>query len=261
MVKEIMKKLTKHFIIFSITIILTLIANYHVKADHNQHVFEQANKSYQNEKYEDAISKFLEIVNNGYENWQLYFNLGNSYYRTGQYGKSILNFERAYRLNPKNEDVVFNLQLVNTKVVDNIKIPPLPKFISDVKNVFSKTALIWLVIFSYLGLAALIILKMFISKRRVQQLLKIILIPTLIVLLLSTTILVLRVKEDTSVKYAIVLADKVDVLGEPSEKGTELFSLHEGAKLKIEEYSGKWAKIRLTDGNVGWLKKDVFEII
>jgi len=256
-----MTALSKKFITFNITIILTLIAYHHAKADHNQHVFEQANELYQQEKFEQAITKYLEIVNNGYENWQLYFNLGNSYYRTGQYGKSILNFERSYRLNPKNEDVVFNLQLVNTKVVDNIKIPPLTLLFDDVKNVLSKTALIWLVIFSYLGLAALIILKMFVSKRRIQRLLQIILIPTLIVLLLSTTIFILRVKEDTSVKYAIVLADKVDVLGEPSEKGTELFSLHEGAKLKIEEYSGEWAKIRLADGNVGWLKKDVFEII
>jgi tetratricopeptide (TPR) repeat protein len=256
-----MPTLSKKFLTFNLAVMLTLLVNHHVKADHNQHVFDQANELYQDEKFEQAITTYLEIVNNGYENWQLYFNLGNSYYRTGQYGKSILNFERAYRLNPKNEDVVFNLLLVNTKVVDNIKIPPLTKFISDVKNVLSKTALIWLVIVSYLGLAALIILKMFISRRRIQQLLKIILIPTLIFLLLSTMILVLKIKEDTSVKYAIVLADKVDVLGEPSEKGTELFSLHEGAKLKIEEYSGEWAKIRLTDGNVGWLKKDVFEII
>ena len=57
------------------------------------------------------------------------------------------------------------------------------------------------------------------------------------------------------------MADKAEVLGEPSENGTELFSLHEGAKFKIEEYSGEWAKIRLADGNVGWLKKNIFVII
>ncbi len=253
--------MTKLTIIIRITIIILLITNYQTKADHKQHVFEGANELYQQEKYAEAISKYLEIIDNGYENWQLYFNLGNSYYRTGQFGRSILYYERAYRLNPKNEDVVFNLNLVNTKVVDNIKTPPLTEFITDVKNLLSKTALIWLTIFAYLGLAALIILKMFLSKRRIQRLLQIILIPIFIVLLLATSILILRVKEDNSVKYAIVLADKVDVLGEPSEKGTELFSLHEGAKLKIEEYSGGWAKIRLSDGNVGWLKKGVFEII
>ncbi|MBC8184498.1 tetratricopeptide repeat protein [candidate division KSB1 bacterium] len=256
-----MTKLSRNIIIFSITIILTLIANFQANANHNQHVFEQANELYQQEKFGEAITQYLEIINNGYENWQLYFNLGNSYYRTGQFGRSILNFERAYRLNPKNEDVVFNLHLVNTKVVDNIKTPPLTEFINDVKNVLSKTALIWLTITAYLGLAALIILKMFLSKRRIQRLLQIILIPVVIVLLLATSILILRINENTSVKYAIVLTDKVDVLGEPSDSGTELFSLHEGAKFKIEEYSGGWAKIRLSDGNVGWLKKDVFEII
>lgn len=256
-----MMKSIRIFTIFSIIIIVSLFVSKAVLADHNQHVFEQANELYQQEKFDAAIVKYLEIINNGYESWQLYFNMGNTYYRTGQFGKAILYFERAYRLNPKNEDIVFNLNLANTKVVDNIKTPPLSELLDEVKNVLSKSALMWLTIGTYLGLMAVITMKMFVTKRKFQRLLRIILIPIFIVLLLATSILILRVKEDTSVKYAIVMADKVDVLGEPSENGTELFSLHEGAKFKIEEYSGAWAKIRLADGNVGWLLKDVFEII
>ena len=252
-----MIKLTKIIIIFSIFILVNNAA----KADHNQHVFEQANKLYQQEKYEQSITKYLEIINNGYESWQLYFNLGNAYYRIGQFGKAILHFERAYKLNPKNEDVEFNLRLVNTKVVDNIKTPPLTEFINNVKYFLSMTALIWLTIGLYLGLTFIIIIRLIVRKRRIQRLLKIIVIPILIVLILTSSVFIMRVNEDTTVKYAILMTDKVDVLGEPSVNGTELFSLHEGAKFKIEESSGEWAKIRLAGGNVGWLKKDVFEII
>jgi hypothetical protein len=88
-----------------------------------------------------------------------------------------------------------------------------------------------------------------------------ILIPLILVLFLATSVFVLKFKAEISIKYAIIMIDKVDVLGEPSEGGTELFSLHEGAKLRIEGYSGDWAKIRLANGDVGWLKKATFEII
>ena len=252
-----MIKLTKILIIFSILILVNNAA----KADHNQHVFEQANKLYQQEKYEQAITKYLEIINNGYESWQLYFNLGNAFYRTGQFGKAILYYERAYKLNPKNEDVGFNLRLANTKVVDNIKTPPLTEIFYNVKHFLSMGALIWLTIGFYLGLIAIIIIKILLRRDRVQRLLKIVMIPVVVVLLIVASVFIMRVNEDTKVKCAILMADKVDVLGEPSVNGTELFSLHEGAKFKIEEYSGEWAKIRLADGNVGWLKKAVFEII
>ena len=252
-----MMKLTKILIIFCSLLLINNLA----KADHNQHVFEQANKLYQQEQYEDAILKYLEIINNGYESWELYYNLGNAYYRIGQFGKSILHFERAYKLNPKNEDVEFNLRLVNTKVVDNIKMPPLTIFFNNIKGLLSKTALIWLTIGLYLGLTFLFIMKLIIRKMKFQRLMKLVLVPVLIVLIASASLLILRINEDVTVKCAILMINKVDVLGEPSESGTELFSLHEGAKFKIEEYSGAWAKIRLADGNVGWIKKDVFEVI
>jgi len=172
-----MMKSIRIFTIFSIIIIVSLFVSKAVLADHNQHVFEQANELYQQEKFEDAIVKYLEIINNGYESWQLYFNIGNTYYRTGQFGKAILYFERAYRLNPKNEDIVFNLNLANTKVVDNIKTPPLSELLDEVKNVLSKSALMWLTIGTYLGLMAVITMKMFVTKRKFQRLLRIILIP------------------------------------------------------------------------------------
>ena len=252
-----MIKLSKIYIIFCFLFLINNAA----KADHNQHVFEQANKLYQQEKYEQAITTYLEIITNGYESWQIYYNLGNAYYRTGQFGKAILNYERAYKLNPKNEDVGFNLSLANTKVVDNIKTPPLTEIFYNVKHFLSMSALIWLTISFYLGLIAIITVKILLRRDRVQQLLKIVVIPVVVVLLIVASIFIMRVNENTTVKYAILMTDKVDVLGEPSVNGTELFSLHEGAKFKIEESSGGWAKIRLADGNVGWLKKDVFEII
>ncbi len=251
-------------LIFNTGMLVVIFILFHtsiLKADHNQYLFEKANKLYQEEKFEEAIRIYEEILQNGYESWELYYNVGNAYYRIRKLGKAILYYERAYKLNPKNEDVIFNLQLANTRTVDNIPIPPFTKFMTDLKYFLNITTLMWLMLSFYFMLTILIVLKIFIRRRGVQRLLKVIIIPVVILLIISSVWFVVRVHENSTVRFAILLIDKVDVLGAPSEDGTMLFSLHEGVKFKVEEYSGNWAKIRLANGNVGWVKKDVFEVI
>ncbi len=233
-------------------------------ADHNQYLFDQANKLYQQENYEQAIEKYLEIQNSGYESWQLYYNLGNSYYKTRQFGRAILNFERALKLNPKNEDIQFNLELANLSVIDKIISPPqfiTTKLFSDLKRLWGMQTLTFLAIGFYLILALMIILKIISRRGNVQRILNIFLVPVVILFLFIASIFVIRVNDSQTSRYAIVLADKIDVLSSPGAQATELFSLHEGLKFKVEEIRDDWAKIRLADGKVGWVRKDVFEII
>ncbi len=259
-----MKWLAKISILFYLMILLLFVEIHLSIADHNQYLFDQANQFYQQEKYHEAIANYLEIINNGYESWQLYYNLGNAYYKTRKFGRAILNYERALKLNPKNEDVQFNLQIANLSVVDKIVTPPqfiISKLLSSLKSLWGIQILTFLTIGFYLLLTILIVAKIFVRKSRPQLLLNGLLILTVILFLFITTMLVVRIHENTTLHYAIVLVDKVDVLSSPEAQGTELFSLHEGVKLKVEELRGEWAKIRLADGKVGWIKKDVFEII
>lgn len=245
-------------------LLIFLINTSIVFADHNQYLFDEANKLYQQEKYQEAIYNYLEIIRNGYESWQLYYNLGNAYYKTRQIGRAILNYERALKHNPKNEDILFNLQIANMSVVDKITIPPqfiISKWLSQLKSLWGIQTLTFFAIGLYLLITLLIIAKIFIRKNRPQRLLTVLLIPILTIFLIITSILVVRINENNTLRYAIVLVDKVDVLSSPEEQGTELFSLHEGVKFKVEEIRSDWARIRLADGKVGWVKKDVFEII
>ena len=233
-------------------------------ADHNQYLFDQANKLYQQEQFQEAIKNYLEIIKNGYESWQLYYNLGSAYYKTGDFGRAILNYERALKLNPKNEDIQFNLQVANLSVVDKITIPPqffISKWLSDLKALLGIQALTFLAVGFYLITILLIILKIFVRKARAQRLLTVLLVPLLILLVTVSFILIARINENNSTNYAIVLVDKVDVLSSPEEQGTELFSLHKGVKFKVDELQNEWAKIRLADGKIGWVRRDVFEVI
>ncbi len=248
---------------FAIIALLALL-NPPVRADHNQYLFDQANKLYQQEQYAEAIARYLEIISAGYESWQLYYNLGNAYYKSRQIGRAILYYERAARLNPKNEDIQFNLQLANLSVVDKIVIPPqffLSRWIEGIKMMWGIQTLTYILIALYLLGAALIILYILVRKRGIQRLVSIGLVPTIVLLVLITLILIVRVQEHNSIQDAIILANKIEVLSSPDEQATELFALHEGVKVRVEDIRQNWARIRLADGKVGWVKRDSFEII
>lgn len=255
--------MNRSYLIYSVIISMMLapIASY---ADHNQYLFDQANQLYQQENYTQAIEKYLEIYNNGYESWQLYYNLGNSYYKTRQFGRAILNYERALKLNPKNEDIQLNLDLANLTVVDKIIVPPqfiTTRLFSDLKEFWGMQTLTLIAIGMYLILMLMIIVKIISHSRTAQRILNIVLVPAVIIFLVIAAILVIRIHENNASRHAIVLADKIDVLSSPGEQATELFSLHEGLKFKVEEIRDDWAKIRLADGKVGWVRKNLFEII
>ena len=149
-------------------LIIFLIQTASVLADHNQYLFDEANKLYQQEQYQEAIYNYLEIIKNGYESWQLYYNLGNAYYKTRQFGRAILNYERALKQNPKNEDILFNLQIANMSVVDKITIPPqffISKWLSKLKSLWGMQTLTFMAIGAYLLTTLLIVAKIFIRKR------------------------------------------------------------------------------------------------
>lgn len=259
-----MKWRMKISVISCLILFIFTIKTTSVLADHNQYLFDQANKLYQQEQYQEAIRHYLEIINSGYESWQLYYNLGSAYYKTGEFGRAILNYERALKLNPKNEDIQFNLQVANLSVVDKITIPPqffISKWLSDLKALWGIQTLTFLALGFYLITVLLIILKIFVRKVRAQRLVNVLLVPILILLVIVTSILIVRINESNSINYAIVLVDKVDVLSSPENQGTELFSLHKGVKLQVDELQGEWAKIRLADGKIGWVRRDVFEVI
>jgi len=168
------------------------------------------------------------------------------------------------KLNPKNEDIQLNLDLANLTVVDKIIVPPqfiTARLFSDLKKFWGMQTLTLVAVGFYLILTLIIIVKIISRNRTAQRILNIVLVPAVIVFLVIAAILVIRIHENNASRHAIVLADKIDVLSSPGEQSTELFSLHEGLKFKVEEIRDDWAKIRLADGKVGWVRKNLFEII
>ncbi|MFQ5823677.1 MAG: tetratricopeptide repeat protein [bacterium] len=224
----------------------------------------KGNEYYQKGDYQSAIAEYKKIINSGYESWGVYFNLGNAYFKEGQIGQAILYFERAKRLNPKNEDIKFNLELANLSVVD--RIPQIPHFflfawISNLVHLMNLHTLGVTTIAIYLILIALILLRIFLRAGQFRRLANISIGLSSILLFIFAGIFSIRIYENEAKIEGIVVVDKVDVKSAPGEAGTDVFTLHQGVKVQIKDRSGAWAKIKLSDGKVGWLKAEVIKKI
>ncbi|MFQ5771911.1 MAG: tetratricopeptide repeat protein [bacterium] len=227
-------------------------------------LFIKANEYYQNGDYKAAIAEYSKIHDLGYESWEVYYNLGNAYYKDRQIARAILNFERAKKLNPKNEDIQFNLELANLTVAD--RIPQLPAlfiftWLSNIAQLFSMQMLGAITLAVYLSMTVIIFIRIFFKSNRFKRASFVAIIFATILLLFFSGIFFYRVYENETKIEAIVLVDKVDVKSAPDEAGTELFALHAGVKVQIKDRSNNWIKIRLNDGKVGWLKDDIIEKI
>ncbi|MEN8193478.1 MAG: tetratricopeptide repeat protein [Bacteroidota bacterium] len=224
----------------------------------------QANQLYQNKQFDVAIEKYQEILDSDYSSTALYYNLGNAYYRYGQLGFAILNYERGLKLEPDNEDLHYNLKIVKARTIDRIKEVP-QIFIVDwlVTFITLLSAGTWqfIVIIFYLLLLVSITL-FFVSKhRRIQRLSLYSAIIGLFGAIFFSIILFSNIRRETSTEFAIVTTNTVAAKQSPNDSSNDLFVIHEGLKVAVTNQFGEWVEIELFDGNVGWLPKGTLEII
>ncbi len=194
----------------------------------------------------------------------MYYNLGNAYYRLKDVPNSILYYERAKLLAPGDEDINFNLNVANLRTVDKInKVPEffLTAWFNGLRDSFpSKTWAIITIIFSWLTFISLALFFIF-WKPFSRKILFALAVIFLIINIFSFIFAHQSYKKETSRDYAIIFAPSVFMKSSPDENSTKLVSLHEGTKVKILDEVVNWKKIRLADGNVGWLPDSAIEII
>lgn len=247
-------------IISTILLIFTLIAAKANLADS----LKTANDYYAANEIEKAIAMYESIVSQGYESAALYYNLGNSYYKNSNLVNAILNYERAKKLAPRDEDILFNLELANQFVIDKIEALPQPFFVKwgnavvrwfkvDTWAVISLSAFILTLI---MGLAFA-----FLRSRSLRKL-SFGLAIALLVLSGSSFAFATKQKTDNLKKQsAIIFSPSVTVKASPNESSVDLFVIHEGLKVEILKNHNYWLEIKLDDGNRGWLKKEALKII
>lgn len=224
-------------------------------------LIEQSIKYYSDGKYDSSKVLLQQLVDQDYQSFELYYNLGNSYYKLNQVEEAILYYEKARKLNPKDEDLLFNLELANARITDHIPMLPGSKFVENVIGalktdqwaVISVSAFFIFLLFLLLFLAtangALKSLSLFAFS-----------IMGVCALLTFSFATVSKSSFDDRKSY-IVFESAVNVSSAPNISGKQLFVIHKGLKIEWLQESGEYAKIKLPDGNIGWVvKRSIKEI-
>ncbi|MBQ7763142.1 MAG: SH3 domain-containing protein [Flavobacteriales bacterium] len=227
-------------------------------------LFIAANKDYQKADYNGAVEKYTEILDMGYISPELYNNLGNAYYRLGYIAPTILAYERASVLAPSDKEIQHNLSMARRLTSDNII--PLGqsltvRVVNSVVSLF--TASWWAILTAVFTWAMLIFFAIYLYGRStsMKRWAFYVFAGCLISGAISYGFHLTAKKQLSDNPYAIVTEENINVKSEPSTSGGDVFSLHEGTKVEIEESLNTWHKIRLADGKIGWVPAGSIEKI
>ena len=225
----------------------------------------EADQAYQENKFTDAITAYEAILETEGESADIYYNLGNCYYKTKNIAKAVLNYERAWLLKPGDADIRFNLELARSKTVDQIT-PTSEVFIvtwiKNITNLMSEKEWGITAIISFLLLLIGLALYIF-GNRIILKKIGFIAAAVFLIVCISANMFANGQKNKIVSRLgAIVMSPTITVKSTPNESGTDLFVLHEGTKVYIEDDSMKgWKEIRLEDGKEGWLPASAIEVI
>ncbi len=227
-------------------------------------LFKEGVTAYTEQNYALAMRKFEKILQEGEESGELYYNMGNCAYKQGLYPLSIYYYEKAKRFLSSDPDLEVNLALANTHIIDEIEeIPPL--FYEKwwraivVATTPDRWAGITVVLFAFLLASAL-----FFRFSRASMTRKMTFFLTLGFLLLfgvSLWISVQSHRQLTAHNTAVVFNPSVTAKSSPFEDSIDIFVVHEGTKVIIDNTQGEWVRVRLANGSVGWVNRASLKVL
>ncbi|MBK5286507.1 MAG: tetratricopeptide repeat protein [Bacteroidia bacterium] len=259
-----MKRKNIFHIVLLASILLTGSFNSLCFADSSQTKFANANALFQKQDYDVAIKAYSELISLDSSSAKVWFNLGNSFFRKQEFAQAIICFERAKRISPADEDIIFNLRMANLHISD--KIDPLPRifylrWIDDASFLFSISEWSMEIVISFF-LMLVFVLGYFLLPSFALR--KVSFFSGLLMLLLVSFSYALAMHQQHllhGTERAVITAPSVYVKSSPDEKGTDLFILHDGTAVDILDELNGWKKIRIANGNIGWVLENTFEVI
>ena len=239
-------------------IIFILLALCCIKTNAEITLFEQANREYKNENYSQAINLYNNIITNNMESSEIYYNLGNCYYKQKEWANAIWNYEKSLQLK-KNKKTLQNLELTQLRIIDKIELIPELFYTRWWKNTVdlftTKTWQIFLLAIIWIICILEIINKLISYKRK-----NLIIFLSIITIILSFINYSSYTRNHTN-KKAIIFASTVTVKSAPTTNSKNLFSLHSGTKISIIDNVEDWINIQISDGKSGWIKKSTCKSI
>lgn len=226
--------------------------------------FETGNSFYAKENYKEAIQSYENIINSGKQSADVYFNLGNCYYKLHQVAPAVYNYEKALLLNPNDSEIITNLEFARKMTIDDIKVIPkvgFHKIVADFTSTYHYDTWAWIAV----GLAFLFFVFFlgyyFSGTTSKKRIFFSGMFLVLLAIIFSVFSGVFERDRMLNERPAIVFAESTSLKSEPKISASETVLLHEGTKVYILESIANWKKVQLTDETTGWLQSDTIKEI
>lgn len=261
-IENVMKKKSNKAKAFGFSFVLMILMLMPLSA--NAITKQNADVEYAKGNYQQAIKDYQEILKTGVSS-EIYYNLGNAYYRTDNITQALLAYERALQLSPGDNDIRFNLQYARSKTIDKITPETEMFFVTWYNSLvnftsvdrWANTAIVSIVMALLLILVFLFAPQMWARKSGFYG------SAVFLLLFVFANLFAFQQKHELETKQgAIVIAPTVNVKKTPAASGTDVFVIHEGTRVDITDRGMKqWRGIKLADGREGWLKTSQIEEI
>jgi tetratricopeptide (TPR) repeat protein len=253
---------------YLLNILLFFLTATSIFATEPKTLLDSANNAYSKGNFEKAALYYEKILSEGYEAPEVYFNLGNAYYKLDRIGMSVLNYERAKKLSPNDEQINFNLRLANQRTLDKIESGP-QLFLNDwwdnVKSMQSERT--W-------GLRSIVCFCLFLfflgifitsGKLFTKQLGFWLGLVFLFFSIISFFTAKSRYNDLMNKNSAVIISSSAEIKNAPSNTGIKLFILHEGSVVAspqtVTTPEGDWVMVQLSPEKAGWVKRSSLEFI
>lgn len=224
--------------------------------------FDKGNNLYQKGKYNEAIVAYESILKSGQQSAELYFNLGNCYYKLNQVAPAIFNFEKALLLNPTDTEIKNNLSFAQKMTIDDIIEAPkvgFSKIIQDFTSGFHYDVWAWISIF----LATLFLICFLGYYFSNKTILKRLFFTSMIIVFFFILVSIFAGFYEKDIyneeRPAIVFEESISIKSEPKSTSEDAFILHAGTKVFVLESLNNYKKIKLADLKEGWIQKDAIK--
>jgi tetratricopeptide (TPR) repeat protein len=232
-----------------------------VPAQHVNDVFDIANEEYMADNLEDAVSLYQGLLSgSGLKTADIYYNVGNAYFRLNEYGKAIASYRRALRVAPRDQDILANLRYVRGMVKDKIDQPKSTEMFQEMfffHYEFNRAESEAIFMCAYLVAALLATLYLFVKPRALRWLA----VAALALALTFGASTLVHAYHAAYPNEVVVVVDEADIRTGPGDNYIVSFNLHDGAELEVRKRGEDWSQIELPDGRRGWARNAQIEVI
>ena len=248
----------KKIILYTVLLVFSVVSSVRAAELSSQERWKRGNKAYAEHNYTEAIKEYQTIVDGGEFSLELYYNLGNAYYKADSIGKAILYYNKALRIDPSHDDVRHNLAIAEKQIVD--KVPEeseffLARWMRSLRDTMSCTTWSILSLVSFAAILACVLLFLLASRISLRKTGFYCGLCTLLFFVATTSFAVSSRNKILTHDEAIILSSAISTKSSPDHSATELFVLHEGTKVRVVSEHNGWCEVVLADSKKGWVEK------